>query len=200
MRFKKKKTSKKRGSKFHGYGRGAAHHKGAGNRGGRGRAGSGKRGDAKKPSFWHLPTGKQGFSSKNRMKIKAINLEDVQKNLSAWAAQGVAVKNPNGFSLDLGKIGYDKLLGKGKISTKTGAKLLIVTDFASKKAVDKVKKAGGEVKVLKSIVKKVRKPAEKKKEEADEEAKQDDKQEVKKDDAKGKDAKDNRAEENSAEE
>ncbi|HJX05440.1 MAG TPA: uL15m family ribosomal protein [Candidatus Nanoarchaeia archaeon] len=159
MRFKKKKTSKKRGSKFHGYGRGAAHHKGAGNRGGRGRAGTGKRADAKKPSFWHIPTGKHGFASKNRMKIKAINLETVHKNLPAWVAQGFATKSLSGFSIELASCGYNKLLGKGRVSEK----LIIITDFASKNAVDKVKKAGGEVKVLKSIVKKEKKPVEKKK-------------------------------------
>jgi large subunit ribosomal protein L15 len=159
MRFKKKKTSKKRGSKFCGYGRGAAHHKGAGNRGGRGRAGTGKRADQKKPSYWHLPVGRRGFTSKSRMKINAINLEGIQKNLDAWLAEGLVVKGADGFTVELAKLGYNKLLGNGTVSEK----LIILTDFSSKNAVDKVKEAGGEVKVLKTIVKKKKNPADKKK-------------------------------------
>ncbi|MBN2459407.1 uL15 family ribosomal protein [Candidatus Woesearchaeota archaeon] len=164
MRFKKKKNSKKRGSKFCGYGRGAAHHKGAGNRGGRGRAGTGKRADTKKPSYWHLPVGRQGFSSKSRIKIKAINLEDINKNLVDWAEKGLATrgakdaKDAEGFTLELGKLGYNKLLGNGKVNEK----LVILTDFASKNAISKVREAGGEVQVLKSIAKK-KKPESKKK-------------------------------------
>jgi large subunit ribosomal protein L15 len=152
-------TSKKRGSKFCGYGRGAAHHKGAGNRGGRGRAGTGKRADTKKPSYWHLPVGKHGFTSKSRMKIKAINLEDILKNLPVWAEKGLVAKSPAGHTIELGKLGYNKLLGNGAVPEK----LIILTDFASKNAVEKVKEAGGEVKVLKSIVKKKKKPEDKKK-------------------------------------
>jgi len=159
MRFKKKKNSKKRGSKFCGYGRGAAHHKGAGNRGGRGRAGTGKRADQKKPSYWHLPVGRRGFTSKTRMKIIAINLRDIQKNLNAWVVEGLVLKGTNGYAVELEKLGYNKLLGNGIVSDK----LMIITDFASKNAVEKVKEAGGEVKVLKSIVKKEKKPEDKKK-------------------------------------
>ena len=163
MRFKKKKSRKQRASTYHGWGRGQAHHKGAGNRGGRGRAGTGKRADAKKPSFWKEPTGKIGFTSKSRNKIKAINLEEVKTDIAVWIEKGFATKTQGGFQLDLKKAGYDKLLGTGEVKEK----LIIVTDFASKNAVEKVKAAGGEVKILKSIVKKEKKKAEKPKKAAE---------------------------------
>lgn len=146
MKFKQKKVKKYRGSKTHGCGS-MKKRRGAGNRGGRGRAGSGKRGDAKKPSYWKQKAGvgaAKGFSSKNRKKIKALNLEIVRKKLNHWIEQGLVVKKPAGYEVELKKLGYNKLLGKGDLKEK----LIIITPFASKKAVDKVKKAGGEVKVL----------------------------------------------------
>jgi large subunit ribosomal protein L15 len=163
MRFKKKKSMKQRASTYHGWGRGQSHHKGAGNRGGRGRAGSGKRADAKKPSFWKEPTGKIGFTSKSRKKINAINLEEMNENIALWLEKGFATKTSGGYQVDIKKAGYDKLLGTGEVKEK----LFITTDFASKNAIDKVKAAGGEVKVLKSIIKKEKKKAEKPKKAAE---------------------------------
>jgi large subunit ribosomal protein L15 len=164
MRFKKKKAKKQRASTYHGYGRGQAHHKGAGNRGGRGRAGSGKRADAKKPSFWKEPTGKRGFNSINKMRVRAINIEEINDNLAAWAEKGFAVKSPAGYQVDLTKTRFNKLLGTGE----PNGKLFITTDFASKSAVAKIKAVGGEVKVLKVIVKKQKKKAEKPKKKIEE--------------------------------
>jgi large subunit ribosomal protein L15 len=178
MRFKKKKVTKKRASTYHGYGRGQSHHKGAGNRGGRGRAGTGKRADTKKPSYWKTETpGRFGFTSKSKMsrtERPAINIEDIQSSLAEWVQKGFAFKGPKGHEIELKKAGYDKLLGTGKVKEK----LFIVTDFASKNAVEKVKEAGGEVKVLKTIVKKEKKKAAKpkKKEEPAEEAEEDKKE------------------------
>jgi large subunit ribosomal protein L15 len=164
MRFKKKKSRKLRASTYHGYGRGAAHHKGAGNRGGRGRAGSGKRADAKKPSFWKVPLGKRGFHSINKMRVKAININEINDNLAVWAEKGFAVKSPAGYQVDLTKTSFNKLLGTGE----PAGKLFITADFASKSAVEKIKAAGGEVKVLKVIVKKQKKKADKPKKKAEE--------------------------------
>jgi len=182
MRFKKKKVTKQRASTYHGYGRSQSHHKGAGNRGGRGNAGSGKRSDGKKPSFWRLPTGRRGFTSINKKIINAINLEDVYANLKGWVAKGIAVKNQAGasYQVDLKKAGYDKLLGTVG-NGKTGEikeKLFIITDFASGNAVEKVKAAGGEVKVLKTIVKKEKKKAEKPKKAAEKEKETDEVEEA----------------------
>lgn len=143
MKYKKKKVKKYRGSKTHGSGA-MKKRRGAGNRGGRGRAGSGKRADTKKPSYWKQKIDKKGFVFKRSRRIKAINLEFINKNLNTWLKKGLIVKKPAGYEVELIKMGYNKLLGTGKIKEK----FIIITSFASKKAVEKVKKAGGEVRVL----------------------------------------------------
>ncbi len=178
MRFKKKKVTKYRGSKTHGGGA-MKKRRGAGNRGGRGRAGSGKRGDAKKPSYWKEKTGKRGFTSKSRKKIRALNLEVIHNKLNSWLEQGLVLKKPTGYEVELKKLGYNKLLGKGNVKVK----LNIITGFASKRAIEKVKKAGGDVKVLRLKVKKEKREGvkEKKQEEVKKEVK---KEELKKEEVK----------------
>ena len=70
---KRKKATRQRGSKTHGWGS-MKKHRGAGNRGGRGRAGSGKRGDAKKPSYQKKAyLGGHGFKSKRDRKSTRLN-------------------------------------------------------------------------------------------------------------------------------
>jgi large subunit ribosomal protein L15 len=166
MKFKKKKSTKQRASTFHGWGRGASHHKGAGNRGGRGRAGSGKKADGKKPSFWQEVQGRHGFTSKSRMDLKTINLEQVQQRLAEFEKSGVAVKKGTTYEVDLTRTDYDKLLGSGDVTTVS----LIRVDFASKGAIASAQEAGAKVEVLKTIVKKEKKKAapKKKAEEKDE--------------------------------
>ncbi|RMF55286.1 50S ribosomal protein L15 [Candidatus Woesearchaeota archaeon] len=142
MRNKRKKNTRQRGSKTHGWGA-MKKHRGAGNRGGRGMAGTGKKGDAKKPNIWKSKYfGKYGF--KKAKKIKAINLGDVEKKLAAWEKKGLAAKEKDAYIIDLGKLGYEKLLSKGSIKTK----MSISVEKASKKAVEKVQKSGGQVNVL----------------------------------------------------
>jgi large subunit ribosomal protein L15 len=153
MKFKRKKNRRKRGSTFHGWGRGAAHHKGAGNRGGRGRAGTGKKADQNKPSYWTEPVGKHGFTSKNTFHICAININEMNRHLAGWVEKGFAVKKDKGFEVDLKKAGYDKLLGTGEVDRA----LFVTTDLASQSAVEKIKAAGGSVTILKKKVKKEKK-------------------------------------------
>ena len=134
---KRKKVTRQRGNTWHGYGRGKAHHKGAGNRGGRGNAGSGKRGDAKKPSYQKANKnyfGKRGFDSKSRLSIIAINL---------CKLQDMIIKNNLVSPINLADLGFDKLLGSGKITTK----LEVSCYFASAKAIEKIEAAGGKVNI-----------------------------------------------------
>lgn len=133
---KRKKNSRLRGSKWHGWGKGHAHHKGSGNRGGVGNAGSGKRADCKKPSYWKLPAGRNGFVSKGiRLEICPINVQRVEELI-----ENGSLKDENGV-YDLGKIGYNKLLCKGNISKKMKIKVL----KASENVIASIKEAGGEV-------------------------------------------------------
>ena len=144
---KRKKVSRQRGLRWHGYGRGAAHHKGAGNRGGRGRAGSGKRADQKKPSYQKEGKhylGRIGFTSKSTLKINAINIKDLQEQLASYVEQGLATKKGAVYTLNLEDIGYNKLLGTGQAREK----MEITTEYASAKTQEKIEKAGGKLVVL----------------------------------------------------
>ena len=160
MKFKKKKVHKMRASTYHGYGKGASHHKGSGNRGGKGRAGSGKKCDGKKPSFWKEPQGRHGFTSKSRFSVNAINISQVEKMLSQLESTGTAIKKGAGFAVDLTKTSFNKLLSSGIPSVA----LHIKVDYASKNASAKLAESGGSLEVVKVKAKKEKKkPVHKKK-------------------------------------
>jgi len=137
---KRKKVSRYRGSMTHGGGA-KKKRRGSGNRGGKGMAGSGKRSDSKKPSLWKQKYfGKYGFVSKNKRDIKAVNINYLEENISKMP-RGVLNKENDFFSVDLGKLGFNKLLSNGNVTNK----YKIMVPYASKKAIEKVKSKGGEV-------------------------------------------------------
>ena len=139
---KRKKNDRQRGSKTHGWGA-KKKHRGQGNRGGRGMAGTGKRADSKKPSIWKTDYfGKHGFVSKTpKLKINPVNINFIEQHLDRFISNGLIRKEDGFYSVELEKLGYNKLLGDGKVSVK----FKIKTPFASKTAVEKVKEAGGEI-------------------------------------------------------
>jgi len=135
----RKKNSRQRGSTTHGWGS-MKKHRGKGNKGGAGMAGTGKRGDAKNPSTWKKRYfGKLGFKVPKKY-TKAINVSELETLL--------VEKKIQENSVDLRSMGYTKLLGSGVISQK----LKISIDAASPKAVDKIKKAGGEILLIRSPI------------------------------------------------
>jgi len=129
---KRKKLSRQRGSKTHGWGA-MKKHRGAGNRGGRGMAGTGKRADQMKS--WIIKKygsvnnyfGKHGFRIPQKVKQvdNPINIKDL----------------PNKDEINLTDMGYTKLLSKGNINRK----IKIIVKKCSKNAKDKIEKAGGQV-------------------------------------------------------
>ncbi len=139
MKIKKRsKVSRMRGSRNHGHGFSKKHKGGKGNKGGKGKAGSGKRADHKKQFFLDSVKGKyfgtSGATSKGskRRKNLVINLEDLQKKFDSKEI----------------KIEKYKVLAKGE-----GFKAKVYALSASKQAIDKMKKAGGEI-IVKSLDKK----------------------------------------------
>jgi len=137
---KRKKFSRYRGSMTHGGGS-KKKRRGSGNRGGKGMAGSGKRSDSKKPSLWKQKYfGKYGFVSKSKRNIKAVNINYLEENISKMPSN-VLKKENEFFSVDLKKLGFNKLLSNGKVTNKYKIKV----PYASKKAIEKVKSNGGEV-------------------------------------------------------
>ena len=132
MKKKRKKKSRMRGYSTHGWGA-RKKHRGAGNRGGRGMAGSGKRADQKKPSiikeYGNTYFGKHGFNRPKKMikKIKTINILDLPKFKKT--------------EINLTELGYNKLLSKGTPNKKYKIKIKLF----SKKAKEKIEKAGGTI-------------------------------------------------------
>lgn len=140
---KRKKNSRQRASHTHGWGA-KKKRRGSGNRGGKGNAGSGKRADCKKPSFWKdlKYFGKFGFKIKGAKRdIRPVNLIYLEENLQKFLKEKKAVQENGLYNIDLEAIGFNKLMGDGRVSNK----FKIKTQYASKKSVEKIKAAGGEV-------------------------------------------------------
>jgi len=132
------------------HGRGARKKgKGTGHRGGKGMSGSGKRADQKKTLvtklYGHGYFGKQGITSKGtkRDKRNRINLQQIELNLEKYGG-----KSGDKWEINLNSY---KILGTGEVKNK----LVIKAKEASKSAIEKVKKAGGEIilSVKKDVVK-----------------------------------------------
>jgi len=122
----RKKNSRHRGSHTHGGGF-KKKGRGKGHRGGIGLAGSGKRADHKKNLKLH-PFGKSKTLRRKLIpKMPSINLRDIVARLK----KGQTEVNFEGY----------KILGTGEVKTK----LTIKASAASKSALDKIKKAGGEI-------------------------------------------------------
>ena len=140
---KRKKNDRQRGHSTHGWGS-KKKHRGKGHQGGAGMAGTGKRADSKKPSIWKDKHyfGKYGFTSKTpKVKINAINIGYIETHLNKYITESLISKEGTIYLVELKKLGFNKLLGNGRVSLK----FKISTPYASKSAVDKIKQAGGEV-------------------------------------------------------
>ena len=139
---KRKKNERQRGSKTHGWGA-KKKHRGKGHQGGAGMAGTGKRADSKKPSIWkERYFGKYGFVSKTpKVKIAPVNISYIEQHLNKYLLLDLIKKENEFYSVELDKLGFNKLLGDGRVSVK----FRIKTPYASKSAIEKVKEAGGEI-------------------------------------------------------
>jgi large subunit ribosomal protein L15 len=141
---KRSKVSRQRGTHTHGGGS-KKKRRGAGSRGGRGNAGTGKRGDAKKPNVWTARYfGKHGFKKHIKNSAVVTNIKKIEDSISTLEREGLAKKEGGMYAIDLSRVGYEKLLSAGTPKLK----LKITVDQASKRAVEKIKAAGGEVNLL----------------------------------------------------
>ena len=105
-------------------------------------AGTGKRADTKKPSIWkERYFGKRGFTPKYAVHLRSVNVETIDETVEMLASQKLAKAENGAYDIDLSQIGFDKLLGKGRVTRK----LIIKVKYASARAVEVVKAAGGEV-------------------------------------------------------
>ncbi|HDZ35652.1 MAG TPA: 50S ribosomal protein L15 [Thermococcus sp.] len=142
---RKKKVRKLRGSHTHGWGC-KKKHRGGGSKGGKGMAGTGKRKNTKwtwtiKYAPDHL--GKRGFHRPKAVQYtpNAINLSDIDENLTLFLDMGVAYEEEGKIIVDTTQLGVDKVLGTGRLSRPIVVKAYYVTP----KAEEKIKAVGGEV-------------------------------------------------------
>ena len=137
---KRTKSSRMQGHKrgTHGWGNRKSHKK-SGHRGGFGMSGTGKRADHKKTLILNLYGnsyfGKQGVTSRRtaRDTRQRINLITIEKNLQTFGKKV-------GDKWEINLPNY-KILGTGEVKNKLVLKCL----EASNSAIEKVKKAGGEI-------------------------------------------------------
>jgi large subunit ribosomal protein L15 len=139
MAHKNRKVHSKRGQRTSGWG-GAQKHRGAGSRGGRGNAGTGKHKQIKM-LIEGKRFGKVGFKRHASLKKNhiTINVGVIDRNIEAWAADGTAKNNSGVYVLDVTALGYDKVLGSGKLTHK----IEITSETFSKSAIEKIEGAGG---------------------------------------------------------
>ena len=138
---KRRQSSRLQGSNTHGWGRNK--HRKSGSRGGVGNAGMGKKGHCKEPSRWGMKYfGKSGFTPKGpSLDVIAINVRDLEDCLPRWKAKGLVSEENGKVVIELGKLGYNCLLGAGSLHTK--AKIIVLK--ASQSAAKKVEATGGEL-------------------------------------------------------
>lgn len=142
MAQKNRRVRKKRGSRTHGYGN-TQKHRGAGSSGGRGMAGSKKQGWSYVSKFLPGYFGHRGFKRPPSMvkRARTINLGDVDEGIEQLIKQKKAELKDSKYVLDLRALGYDKLLGSGKVKHA----LHITVDACSQLATKKVEEAGGKI-------------------------------------------------------
>jgi large subunit ribosomal protein L15 len=133
------RTSKFRGSRTHGRGKKAG--RGAGLRGGRGNAGLHKHKWISVVKYCPDYFGHHGFKRPQSVVSDKVtmNLSEVEQALPSMAKDGFAVQKDGKWSVDLTKMGVDKLLGSGRISTAISVKVA----EASATALEKLKSSGG---------------------------------------------------------
>ena len=123
------KANKHRGrNRYHGRGKKAG--RGAGKRGGRGNAGMNKHRVMTRIKYMPGHWGMHGFN--RHPKLRKVNVSINLLEVSQMA---------EGDSIDLTEMGYDKLLGSGRIDRA----LNITVGSASARAIEKVEAAGGSV-------------------------------------------------------
>jgi len=142
----RKEAKRRRGERsYHG-----SHKKwrGAGSKGGHGKAGMHKHKWSYTLNYEPEHFGKKGFKPVVAKEIRAINLKDLDQLTEKLLEKKLAEKEGDKIKIDLEKVGYDKLLGSGKVSKP----LVVEAKYFSKQATKKLEDAGGKA-VMKVTVK-----------------------------------------------
>ncbi len=134
------RTKKLRGSRTHGRGKKAG--RGAGLIGGRGRAGLYKHEKMRGIKAGDV-MGRRGFKRPQKM-VRAhstMNVGELAESLEVLVTKGVASKDGQRYTVDLGAMGISKLLGSGNIADAVDVR---VEQFSAQ-AREKLESAGGSI-------------------------------------------------------
>ena len=158
MRNHDRKVRKMRGTRTHGYGRVGQHRK-SGQRAGRGKTTQWKK--SKKSYYlkqkelgfpdpdWDF--GKKGFKRPQDItriyQVNTLNIKDLDYKIEALVIEKKASKSGNTYSINLNEINIQKVLGRGEINKRIN----ITVKNASKRAVEKIEAAGGNINLLSEI-------------------------------------------------
>ena len=143
---RKKKSRYMRGYRNQGYGSIGQHRK-SGSRGGKGAAGMHKHMWSWVVKYYPDWFGKHGFARPPSIvtEYRTINLGELSELISKLVTEGKLRPDENGmYVINLAELGYNKLLGRGRLEYKV--KVLVYE--ATEKAIDKVRRLGGEVILL----------------------------------------------------
>ena len=73
--------------------------------------------------------------------VKTINVGKIDEFIDGWVKEGHAKKSDKGYAVNLKDLGYDKLLGSGRVTHP----MAINVRACSESAKEKIKGAGGKV-------------------------------------------------------
>ena len=124
---------------MHGWGR-SGQHRGSGNQGGHGNAGW-KRHRWSAVIRYGIQIGKPGFTPVNPHYSRIINVGSLNQQVEQYVKAGIAKQSNGKIEVDLGRVGYTKLLGDGGVDKA----LRVIVAECSEKAAVKISGAGGEV-------------------------------------------------------
>ncbi len=140
---KTRKIRKLRGSRTVGGGS-SKKRRGAGHRGGRGNAGLHKSKWSWTVKYDPKHFGKYGFKRPVKSTSHTVNLDYLDQKSEELVKKGIAQMKDDAVEIDVTHLGYDKVLGKGKINRP----LIIKSPQFSSLAKQKIEEAGGEVVLL----------------------------------------------------
>ncbi|MCG2863176.1 MAG: 50S ribosomal protein L15 [Vulcanisaeta sp.] len=149
-----KKSRKYRGYRTHGWGRVGQHRK-SGSSGGRGRSGLHKHKwtfvmKYAEDSSGYPFFGKHGFKQPNAIVAArvGINVGELDMMLDELVSRGLAQVVDGKYVVDLLKLGFNKLLGGGRVTKP----IIVRTVWVTRKAEEKIRAAGGSVELIKGVV------------------------------------------------
>ena len=143
----------RRGSRTHGWGRVGQHRKSGGS-GGKGMVGFHKHKWSLVMKYGESGTGwpfygKHGFKQPETITVqwRPINVGRLAEIIKELKKKGKAKEEAGKYVINLLDIGYNKLLGGGEVDIP----MVVYTPVASRLAVEKIEKAGGEVRIIPAV-------------------------------------------------